>query len=184
MFRECRYILSPQYLMVSSSTLKNYTWCMCAFQSMESTHTYILHHIIIWLLSTQRLGNTYKHLSKWYCRALRLEKTARDRFPPCLQTLPCTLIFVLQTVLSSHAGRELSQAALGRASRLGGRLGKTTLTEHCICLSVFCAFAREARDQNLTLLGLCSQPHLIIHIQIISKTTASYWKQHIVKGSQ
>lgn len=84
---------------------------------------------------------------------------------PCLWSLLPTLTFVLQTVLSSRAGRQLSLAALGMET------GKISPAEHCICLPVFCTFARNVRDQSLTLLSLCHQPHLVIHTEIFSKIT-------------
>lgn len=124
------------------------------------------------LQSTQRLERKEtippKDVTEHY---IRLEKIFRDRFPPCLQSLHCSILLCSYFQLySPDVGRKLGLAALRKANRPGGRAGKKiSFPEHHACLAAFYVFAREARDQSLAFLGFYHQPHLTIHIKSYPK---------------
>lgn len=124
------------------------------------------------LQSTQRLERKEtippKDVTEHY---IRLEKIFRDRFPPCLQSLHCSILLCsyFQLYSPDMLAESWDWQPWGKQIDQGDSWEKISFPEHHACLAAFCVFAREARDQSLAFLGFYHQPHLIIHIQIISK---------------
>lgn len=144
----------------------------------------------IWrYLKELHMGQSTQRLERKKQSVLRvsLYKTGEDiqrPISPVCSHCSLFLMLVLQLYSPAMLAESWDWQPWGLQTDQGGELGKISFPEHCTCLAAFCVFAREVTDQSLALLGFYHQPHLTIHVQIISKKNpANYWKQHILKGS-
>lgn len=111
----CSFSIADGTFQQKFSTIKNYASATMQQNTLMDKHTHFTSpDIIIWLLLTQTLKKICPKDVRGHC--IRFEKIST-----LFVAIARYLTFVLQTVLSSHAGRKLSLAAWG------GKLEKSPL---------------------------------------------------------
>lgn len=164
----CSFPVADGTFQQTFSTIKNYAWAkMWQHTSMDKHMHFMSHDIIIWLLHTQTFKNV---CPKEHC--IRLEKIST-----LFAVIAHYLTFVLQTALSSHAGRKLSLAAWR------GKLEKFPFL-NIVYTSLFSVHLLENQRSELDTAHALPPTSLdnscINNFQNIYQ---SFWKQHVLRGS-
>lgn len=140
------------------------------------------------LQSTQRLERKEtippKDVTEHY---IRLEKIFRDRFPPCLQSLHCSILLCsyFQLYSPDMLAESWDWQPWGKQIDQGGELGKNLLSWASRMPCCFLCVCQRSQGSELGISWVLSSTPFDNSYKIISKKKlASYWKQHILKGSQ